>query len=238
MRPYIRNRVAEATEYLGPVLRELGLNLMFSDREFAEEIFFAGNPLERYWASPRSPVSIQFAAARDGLKEAQWEGGSLCIEDHRPKALGRTGRVHSRWWGCEHIPIEKSGKEMFVWMEKTIRKQGVYIYGSEPGHVASQELADMYWALFRRRKIKDLGIVTIENERGSDDALTFQDYWGRRIHMVFAAAGKLMIDGEFVGTFKKRSDFNFALEMAGLSIIILQRGLGSIFDRKAVLLYM
>lgn len=213
MRPYIKNRVAEAREYLGPVLQELGLNLMFSDREFAEEIFFAGDPVERYGASPRSPVSIQFAAARDGLKEAEWKGASLCIDDRHPKALGRTGRIHSRWWGCEHIPIEKSGKDMFVWMEKTILKQGVYISGSEPGHVASAELADMYWTLLRRRKIKDLGIVSIESERWSDDALTFQDHWGRRIHMVFAAKGSLMIDGERVGTFDTRSDYVLAEEL-------------------------
>lgn len=61
MRHYIRNRVAEAREHLRPVLKELGLNLMVSDRENHEEIYFAGKPIERFHGErPWSPVTIHF----------------------------------------------------------------------------------------------------------------------------------------------------------------------------------
>ncbi|CAH0131391.1 MULTISPECIES: hypothetical protein [Rhizobium/Agrobacterium group] len=214
MRHYIRNRVAEAREHLQPVLKELGLNLMVSDRENQEEIYFAGKPIERFYGERLwSPVTIHFnrSITPAGRKEAQWEDAHLCIEDWRPKPLGRTGRVHRRWWGYKHLPVEKTGKEMFAWMEKTIRKHGAFIYGSDSGHVSSEELADTYWELFRERKIKDLDIVTIESERWNHDALTFQDHLGRRIHMVYAGVGELMIDGELVGTFNKRTPFKTRL---------------------------
>ncbi|MFJ1308315.1 hypothetical protein [Agrobacterium sp. P15N1-A] len=206
MRHYMRNRVAEAREHLRPVLKELGLNLMVLDKENQEEIYFVGKPLERFGGiRPLSPVTIRFnkGIAPADRKEAQWQRAYLCIEDWRLKPLGRTGRVHRRCWDREFLPVEKTGKEMFAWMGRMIRKHEAFIYSSEPGHVDSEELADTYWELFRGRKIKDLDIVTIEGERRNHDALTFQDHLGRRIHMIYAGVGKLMIDGELVGTFKK-----------------------------------
>ncbi|ERM03186.1 hypothetical protein Q644_12785 [Brucella intermedia 229E] len=207
MRHYIRNRVAEAREHLRPVLKELGLNLMVSDRENQEEIYFVGKPLEHFDGNRLlSPVTIHFnrgIAPPAGRKEAQWQDAYLCIEDWRLKPLGRTGRVHRRCWDYKFLPVEKTGKEMFAWMGRMIRKHEAFIYESEPEHVDSEELADTYWALFRGRKIKDLDIVTIEGGRWNHDALTFQDHLGRRIHMVYAGVGgELMIDGELVGTFK------------------------------------
>lgn len=201
MRSYVKNRVAELREHLGPTLKDLGLMLKVADGSYDTAIFFRGKLQPGMVDPPRSPVSVRFDWPRKkgAPPEAEWSDAVLAVDDWRPRALGRTGWSHRRMWGADEVRIVKTGKEMFTWIEKAIRKQGVFTPSGQPLQVSDERLADAFWAI--GRDIKDLGIVRLDFERGPRDAITFQDHLGRRIHMVYSGGGTLMIDGEEVGTF-------------------------------------
>lgn len=208
MRKYVVNRVAEARERLGPVLKELGLRLYVADNLEDTAIYFRGKPDSRNGTMlrPASPVTIRFDLPQylEG-KEAQWQqDAELHVDDWRLKPLGRSGWSHRRWWGFEAFPIEKTGDRMFAWIEGKIRKHGVITpVANQPGIVNSNELADLYWEIGGR--IRGLAIVRVPIQVGDEyddvEALTFQDHEGRRIHIA-PGVGKVLIDGELVGRYR------------------------------------
>lgn len=201
MRDYLKNRAAEAREELGPLLREMGLTLEVAEPRYETIIHFRGSLQPGTVDWPKSPVLIRFDWEPDGRPnpEADWSDGKVEIMDWRPKPLGGTGWVHSRWWDSKVEDIDKTGKAMFSWMRSIIRRKGVFI-PDQPNMIHDEKLADAYWKI--GRSIKDLGIVKLDFEPGPREALTFQDHLGRRIHMVFhAGTALLMIDGEPVGRF-------------------------------------
>lgn len=167
-------------------------------------IFFRGRLQPGMVDPPRSSVSIRFDWPGDDKKvrEADWNDAILAVDDWRPKPLGSTGWSHRRWWDSKEVRIDLTGKAMFDWVGKTIRRQGVFVPSGQPMMALSIALADAYWEIARNIRMKDLGIVKVEFENGPHEALTFQDHLGRRVHMVFGGGiGRLMIDGVIVGQF-------------------------------------
>jgi len=204
MRDYLKNRVAEAREELGPLLKEMGLTLEVAEQRHETIIHFRGSHQPGMVDRPESPVLIRFDWEPDDRPnpEANWSSGRVEIEDWRPRPLGSTGWVHSRWWNSTVMNIEKTDKAMFEWLRGLIRRKGVFNPG-QPNMIYDEKLADAFWKI--GRKIRDLGIVKLDWENGPREALTFQDHLARRIHMVFHAGnGTLIIDGEIAGRFDDR----------------------------------
>lgn len=198
MRSFVKNRLAEVREHLGPALSDLGLSISVENSLYDTSIRFVRDRPFAY-----SPVSIRFGwnpEYDDTGHDAQWSEAYLSIDDMRAKPLGSTGWSHRRWWGSKEIAFEKTGEAMFSWISSSVRRRKLIAPSEEPQTARSEEMADAYWEI--GRKIKDLAVVRIDMEGDTErEALTFQDHLGRRVHMAFGGTGYLLIDGEVVGHF-------------------------------------
>jgi hypothetical protein len=211
MHKNVRNRAVEFKKRFGPLLKELKLRVKVYDDPYFFKIRMWGRRVEGK-PTPFSPVKIFLSASNNERGgEIAWDAATVAIDHWYPKALGQTGWVHWRRWDQTGFKWNEIDGDPFDWLEGQIREHGAVIipYG-EGNSVDFPELADVFWVA--NESIEDLAIIKSHHYyHGVEEALTFLDLEGRRVHLTFGGAGNLLlIDGEPIGSFSTTDIYKIA----------------------------
>lgn len=197
---FLRNRLVEIHEHLGPQLREFGLKTKASVTH--DSIILGFQPKRKF--GRYSPVSIVFDdKVVTGLEEASWQHAHLSVEVWGRRTLGDTGWESWKSFDTVRHEIRGQGKEMFDWLSFVIDYNGVVPTIGHPMCIANPNVGDAYKVI--SRWIPDVQVTQeFDHWHTPIECLHFHDGKGRAIELkirVVDTLGVLSIDGEPVTNF-------------------------------------
>jgi hypothetical protein len=147
-------------------------------------------------------VSIVFTPfLNPSLREANWSVATLRIGHWYARPVGDSGWTRfGKWDETEEDALDQRD-DLFGWIEGEIRRYGLVALRPERvGEVATEELEETYLRL--QGIVDDMAIVWVPTKFGQDEAITFQDPDGKRIHICFAPYKftLVLVDGQEIGT--------------------------------------
>lgn len=205
---YIRNRMVEFRERIGPLLKELNLRSQTQENDGGIEVYFVPRKKEHDPYLSHSTVSIFFDDRETtGLREATWERAWLSVEQHERRPIGDTGWYHRRWWDSEFSKLPTEREEMWQFIEQNFRERPFVTMEIGSDEIESEELYDAYQnivSLPEHLRIEGLAIEQQLTDEGLVESIVFDDVHGRQVRLEFHQVGakcRAFVDGEPVGFF-------------------------------------
>ncbi|TBF35237.1 hypothetical protein ELG88_08415 [Rhizobium leguminosarum] len=200
---FMKNRIAEIQERLGPVLDALGVEpKMLRKHDRAVAISF----LPKGRRTRFSPVEIEFPDRRKlGEAEASWEHAHLNVHEHLRIPLKGTDWECWEYHGQSRHEIKGEGDEMFDWLSFVLDYNGALPTGAvTPKTIANADFARAF-NIFAGG-FKDVAIIQDpKGELGHPiETLSFVDDLGRYVELPMRegdAYARLYIDGNEVAGF-------------------------------------
>ncbi|WP_421424076.1 hypothetical protein [Agrobacterium rosae] len=185
MAKFIRNRLVEIQDRLGPTLRRIGHKPIARRADTSFDICLA--PVKGKFFS--SPVEIIFDdKSISGLSEASWNHAHMSEYVYSRRVLGDTGWESWKYHRKARYEIEGEGDAMFEWLSAFIDERELIPDATRASNcLANSNCGDAYLSLVQnfsgveieRLPFLDAGMVV--------EVLSFEDHEGREVNIPMRA---------------------------------------------------
>ncbi|MBY5591652.1 hypothetical protein HFO49_30040 [Rhizobium leguminosarum] len=201
MAKFIRPRLDDIQEHLGPTLHRLGLRPIVRRSYESMDVLLVPVKGNVCW----SPVEIIFDdKSVSRLPEASWKHAHLNEFVYSRRVLGDTGWASWKYHGKTRHDIEGGGAAMYEWLSTFIDQRELIPDARTPNCLENSRCGDAYLTL--ARNFSDVAIHRLEelDQGQAVEVLTFKDDLGRQITVPMRAASPhapVYVDDEKIAIF-------------------------------------
>jgi len=209
---YLKNRLLEIKERLGPLTHQLGLkHRLRRDKETAYLYFEQADNNETLWHS--SVIFVFPLSPLTGEKEISWSNVRLAISGVHVDQIGDNGWVRYRGGGDNVGEPVTSVDKAFADARAGLQEIPLVPEYFAPGILENDELADIWERL--RTACLEHGVNHIEVSRDADQNESYSlEFDGHSIEIIYVSDYvRFMVDGEHVRTASKWNSNSVLLQL-------------------------